>query len=270
MRPLLLVMVFLTFSTTVRAEWVQAEGSYIFSPVMPESEACQYAEERAQSTALRKVLGENFASEDVLRCTEQSDIAECTKNSAIWSTVDGFIRDIRGRTTKVLPNAEGHRECIVGFEANVQAAHGYADPNFDLGVSLNESVFRDGDTIVISLSPSQGMNIQVFQWLPYEKGSAAVLRLYPNPFEPTKRIEKSSTIPSEAAAKNYALKVGFPQGMPPGRAMVDEYLIIIASKDVLNLRDSYDLDDFRRVLSEIPRDRIRIVRRAYNVVRGAR
>jgi hypothetical protein len=159
---------------------------------------------------------------------------------------------------------------MVSFEADVLANQGKPDPNFDVGVTLNQNVFRDGENLVVSLDPSQKMVVQVFQWLPYQRGEAAVSKVFPNPFDTTSVITKPTTVPSATGAKRYDLKVGFPDGMPAGRKMVDEYLIVIATRKPVSLRDSYDLDDFRRILAELPHDQVRIVRKAYNIVRGSR
>ena len=252
------------------AEWVRSNGSYLFPPIMTEAEACQNAEERARVEAIRQVAGEAIAAEDTLRCTEQGDVAECSRNSAIWSTVEGYIRQVRAKSVQLTQNVANHRECSVSFEADVRVAKGRPDQNFDVGVGLNQSVFRDGETLVVTLDPSQKMVVQVFQWLPYQRGESAVSKVFPNIFETTSVISKPTTVPSAAGAKRYDLKVRFPDGMPVGRKMVDEYLIVIATRSPVSLRDSYDLDDFRRLLAEFPRDQVRIVRKAYNIVRGSR
>ena len=269
-KPALIAAVILMLPTAAAAEWVHTTGTYLFPPIMPEAEACQYAEERARTEAIRHVTGETVSSEDTLRCTEQGEEVECARNLAQWSTMDGYIRDQRSRTIGTRASAAGHRECVVSIEADVLAALGRPDPNFDLGVSINQPVFRDGEHLVVSLSPSQPMAVQVFQWLPYQRDDKAVLRLYPNAFDNAQLIDKATSVPSGNEAKRYDMRLEFPQDMPPGRKMVDEYLVVVATRQPLVLRDSYSLDDFRRLLAEIPRDQSRIVRKAYNIVRGNR
>ena len=269
-KPALVAAMILMLPTTAMAEWVHATGTYLFPPIMPEAEACQYAEERARTEAIRQVTGETVSSEDTLRCTEQGEEVECARNLALWSTMDGYIRDQRNRTIATRASAAGHRECVVALEADVRAAQGRPDSSFDLGVSTNQPVFRDGEHLVVSLSPSQPMAVQVFQWLPYLRDDAAVRRLFPNAFDNAQLIDKATTVPSETGSKRYDMRLAFPQDMPPGRKMVDEYLVIVATRQPLVLRDSYSLDDFRRLLAEIPRDQGRIIRKAYNIVRGNR
>lgn len=265
----LLAAIALLPSSPAMAEWVSASGSYLFPPVMPEAEACGYAEDRARSEAVRQVTGETIAAEDVLRCTEQGDEAQCAHNSALWSTMQGYIRKTRGKTVRVRHSVAGHRECVVSVEAEIAAAEGQPDPAFDIGVSLNQTVLRQGEPLVVSLAPSQPMWVQVFQWLPYRGDDQAVVRLFPNAYDAAGRMDGPATIPTQAGSRRYDVRVDFPPGMPPGRRIVDEYLVVVATRTPVTLRDSYALEDFRRLLAELPRANSRIVRKAYNIVRGA-
>lgn len=251
------------------AEWVEARGTYLFPPTVTEAEACTLAEERAQAEAVRQVTGESIAAEDVLRCTEQGDEIQCARNSALWSSMQGYIRRTGDRTVQVRPGVAGHRECEVRFSAEVVAAQGRPDPAFDIGVTLAQPVLRQGEALVIGLSPSRPMYVQVFQWLPYRSGEQAVVRLFPNAYDANPRIDGPATIPTAAGARRYDVRVAFPDGMPPGRRMVDEYLMVVATRTPLPLRDAYSLEDFRRLMAELPRADSRVVRKAYNVVRGA-
>jgi hypothetical protein len=267
-RPALLLALLLAVPGAASAEWVRASGSYLFPPVVPEAEACQAAEERARADAVRQVSGETLASEDILRCTEQNDQADCARNSVVWTAVGGDIRGVRERTQQTTADVEGYRKCSVTLEADVKVAEGMPDPAFDLGVGLNNSVFREGEPLVVTLKPSQAMAVQIFQWLPYEKGDAQIARIFPNAFETVERIDKPITVPTEAGGRRYTMKLGFPAGMSAKRKMVDEYLMVVATRKPMAFRDSYSLDDFNRLLSELPRADRRIVRRAYNIVRG--
>jgi len=265
--PLLCLL--LAIPATASAEWVRASSYYQFPPIMSESEACQKAEERAEADAIRQITGETLSAEDTMRCSEQGDEAECARNSTIWTMVGGLIRDKRQRQQETTPVIENIRKCTVSFEADVYVAQGQSDPNFTIGVTLNNDVLRDGEKLIVTLKPSQPMAVQIFQWLPYEKGEAQVARIFPNPLDANVRIAKPTTIPTEAGAKRYDLKVGFPAGQPPGRKMVDEYLMVVATRKPTVLRDSYSLDDFNRQIAEIPLSDRRIVRKQYNIVRGS-
>ena len=251
------------------AEWVRASGSYQFPSNVTEAEACQQADSRARMDAVRQLTGEALSSQEALRCSEKADEVECLRNSTIWTSVGGYIRSTRDRVEQTVVEIENYRKCTVSFEADVQVAQGSPDPNFDVGIILNNDIYRDGEPLKVTIKPSQRMTVQVFQWLPYQKGEAQVTRIFPNTFDTFYTIDKAITIPSEAGSKRYDLTMSFPTGMVPSKKMVDEYLMVVATKTPISLRDSYTLDDFNRVISEIPRSDSRIVRREYNIVRGS-
>ncbi|MGE5517063.1 MAG: DUF4384 domain-containing protein [Bacteroidota bacterium] len=265
--PRRLLALLLALPSPALAEWVEARGSYLFPPSMAETEACAYAEDRARTEAVRQVTGETITAEDVQRCTEQGDETQCARNSALWSSMQGYVRRTGDKVVQVRPAAAGHRECVVGFAADVTAAEGRPDPAFDLGVTLPQPVLRHGESLVVGLSPSQPMYVQVFQWLPYRGGEQAVVRLFPNAYDANSRIDGPATIPTAAGTRRYDLRVDFPDNQPPARKMVDEYLMVVATRTPLPLRDSYSLDDFRRLMAELPRANSRVVHKAYNIVR---
>jgi len=270
MRPILpLAMLVCLLSGLARAEWVQAEGGYAYPGTVTEAEACANAEDRARTDAIRKVTGENVAAEETLRCSEQGDDeAQCAHNSAVWTSLGGVIVATRNRTQQTVAEQGSFHRCEVRFEADVRISQGTADPGFTLGVSLNAAVYRDGEAMTIKLNPSQAMYVQIFQWLPYEKGEAQVGRLFPNGFDVQSRVAGIATVPSEQGGKRYGLRLVYPADQPTGRKMVDEYLMVVATRAPVVFRDSYTLDDFQKVLAEIPRNDSRIVKRAYNIVRS--
>jgi hypothetical protein len=251
-----------------RGEWVSAGAERIFSSEQSEAEACRSAEDKAREAAVRQVTGERLSSEELMRCSEQGEQVECAHNSVIWSMVDGDVRGIRNRRSETVAVLEGFRKCVVALEADVVAPPGRPDPSFDVGIRLNAAVFRDGEALEITLSPSRPMGVAVFQWLPYETGEAQVSRVLPNPHDPVDRIEGATTIPTEAGRKRYAMRMGFPTTMPPSRRMVDEYLMVVATRQPVRFREAFSLDDFRARLLELPRGDSRIVRKAYSIIRG--
>ncbi|TAN61677.1 MAG: DUF4384 domain-containing protein [Magnetospirillum sp.] len=258
----------LALAVPARAEWVAVSAERIFPPDLPETEACRAAEERAREEAIRRVTGERLSSEELMVCTEQNDTADCSHNSTVWTMVDGDIRAVRGRTVETAALADGLRRCTVALEAEVVVPPGRPDPAFDIGIHLNATVFRDQEPLEISLSPSQPMAVAVFQWLPYEKGEAQVARIFPNPFDTASVLKGLVTIPTEAGRARYSMRVGFPAGMPAARRMVDEYLMVVATRRPVSFREAYALDDFRARLLELPRSDSRVVRKAYSIVRG--
>jgi hypothetical protein len=226
------------------------------------------AEDKAKEDAVRQITGERLSSEELMRCSEQGEQAECTHNSAVWSMVDGDVRAVRNRRVETLAVVDTVRKCVIELEADVVVPPGRPDPSFDVGVKLNAAIYRDGEALEITLSPSQPMGVAVFQWLPYEKGEAQVSRILPNPYDSFSRIERVTTIPSESGRKRYVMRTGFPESLAGSRRMVDEYLMVVATRKPLEFRENYSLDDFKARLLELPRNEARMVRKAYSIIRG--
>jgi hypothetical protein len=268
MQRLALILVLVLAPAAARAEWVTARAERLFPPEQPEAEACRLAEDKAKEDAVRRITGERLSSEELMRCSEQGDQAECTHNSAVWSMVDGDVRAVRNRRAETLTVIDTVRKCVVELEADVVVPPGRPDPSFDLGVKLNAAIYRHGEALEITLSPSQPMGVAVFQWLPYEKGEAQVSRILPNPYDAISRIEQVTTIPSESGRKRYVMRTGFPESLAGKRRMVDEYLMVVATRTPMEFRENYSLDDFKARLLELPRSESRMVRKAYSILRG--
>jgi len=268
--PLLTLAATLCCAPPAAAEWVAGRAERLFGPETSETDACRDSAERAREDAIRRRLGERVAAEDLLLCAERGDAAECSTNRSVWSTVDGDIRAIRGetRTTAEGP-APGFRVCTVSLEADVVTASGQPDPGFDLAVRLGDhAVFRDGEVLALALEPTRPMHVAVFQWLPYETGERQITRLFPNPKDPDGRVDGPATIPTRAGQQRYVMKAAFPDGQPAAKRMVDEFLLVVATKAGVTFRDSYAFDEFRARLLEIPRSDSRLIKRAYSVVRA--
>ncbi len=265
----ILILAAAGLATPARADWVHGQAQRVFGPDTAQTDACRDATNRARAAALRARLGERLSSEDLMVCTDKAHKGACSLNRAIWSTVDGAIRAVRDKRVVVRPGpVAGFQTCIVSLEADVGVAIGHYDPSFDLGVTMNEHVFRPGDTLTLTITPTQPMHIAVFQWLPYRHTGMTVTRIFPNRYDTDDLFTRPGTIPTAAGATRYAMRLKFPGGMPPSRQMVDEYLMIVATKKKVDFRESYTLDEFRGRLLEIPRNVSRLIRRAYSVVRG--
>ncbi|MEO5373685.1 MAG: DUF4384 domain-containing protein [Alphaproteobacteria bacterium] len=241
---------------TAWAEWLPGRGEQVFGPEVPEAEACRAAEGRALETLLREAGGERVGAEQMMLC--QGDDGDCAIDRHVWSTVDGEIAGVRDRRAATAPAAEGLRRCTVSLEADVVVA-GPRDPAFDVGVDVNRTIFRDGESLTLRLSPSQPLYVAVFQWRGEE-----VVRLFPNAFDRDPRFETQGILPRSQA---YDFAVVFPDGQPAGRRMVEEFLLVVATAEPVSFRETYAIDEFRARLLELPRQRSRTVKRVYGVVR---
>lgn len=260
-------MAAMLYALDANADWISVEDEYNFPPEMAESEACQKAERRAKEKALKTVSGEKISSEDNLVCSEMKDTAECSLNRFTWSTIDGLIKGTRNRKIEKVPGVSGYNMCRVSLEVDVGVGSGTPDPSFDIKVRLNRRTFRDGEPLQIDMSPSQPMYINVFQYLPYIKSQNQVTRIFPNSFDKEAFFQQKGFIPTHAGSQMYDMTVGFPEGLKGPKDLVDEYLMVLGTKEPISFRESYSLEEFNSRLLEIPRQNKRVVRRAYNVVR---
>ena len=269
MNPYVLSLVCITmlFSMDVRGEWMRGEGEYNFSPELSENEACIRADRRARETAMRAVSGERLSSEDLQVCTEMKDTAECSLNQFTWSTINGVIKGIRNKTTKTVSGIGGYRKCRVSLEVDVSVGSGQPDPSFDMTVRLNRGTFRNGELLKINIDPTQPMYISIFQWLPYKKSVLQVQKLFPNEFDEQSHFRKPNSVPTREEQSKYNMKISFPDGLKGKKDRVDEYLMVIGTREPVKFRQTYSLEEFHARLMEIPRNDQRTIRKPYNVVR---
>ena len=262
------MLAFVLFSqNTASAEWVEGRGERMFGPDISVNEACEYARQRAQKDAIRKVAGETLRGEDLMVCQEQKDDASCILNRLTWSTTDGVIRGIRNSQQKISRPSSGVPTCVITLEADVVVAEGNSDPGFDMTVKLNQRTFRNQEALKITVTPTQPMYLTVFQWLPYEKSERQVTRIYPNDFDPVTLFKGEVTIPTKENQSKYSMLVGFPKGVKKQKKLVDEYLMLVGTRKPRTFRKSYNYEGFNRRLLEIPLSERRVISRSYNIVR---
>lgn len=253
--------------SVVRAEWQQGEGSYVFGPDMSEAEACGRAMVRARREALTKVSGTRVSFDDVMVCSEGNDNASCTMDRLAWSSLDGKIMGQRGESKAIKDVGHGLKECTSRIEIDVpeEAA---SDPSFDMTVNLERSVLRDRESVRVFIAPSQPMYLSVFQWSPKAGPSPQLARLYPNNFHKGEKVDKPVAIPPLSDANSYRLTVRFPERGAEGAKVADEYLIVLGTRQQVAFRDTYEFEEFRARLAEIPSRDLRMVRRGYAIVRA--
>ena len=64
----------------IKKKWYPSSGNYIFGPDMSESEACNYAEQRAKKNIMRQKMRERLKSRSHLKCL-QRQVSMSSKNS---------------------------------------------------------------------------------------------------------------------------------------------------------------------------------------------
>jgi hypothetical protein len=245
---------------------MQGKGEHLFGPDLSENRACDLSEQRARKDAIQKATGELLAADDFMVCREEKDKASCDLNRMTLSTINGVIRGTKKLHREIAPGVAGHKKCIIVLEVDVGEGIGRYDPSFDMRVVMNNRTFRSGEPLEITVTPNKPMYITVFQWLPYEKAQRQVQKIFPNQFDADNHFRESDTIPTKEKRSRYDLTVGFPQGVKGQRDRVDEYLMVVGTRNSVKFRAVYTLEELNSRLLEIPRPDQRMVRKGYYVV----
>jgi hypothetical protein len=266
----ILTISFLVIMSQAHAETVNAKGEYLYGPDTSETDACQLAKERAKANALSKVFGESISMEEQMSCREvrggKPDYG-CELNRVSWSSIEGDIRSITD-FRKVIELRAGEKACIVMLTVDVVIPNRKPDSNFDVKASINEKVYRAGDVLTISLEPTVPMHVAIFNWMPYQDRDA-VTQMFPNQMDLDSYITKKTFIPTENKSSSYDFTMTWLESLPKNKTFVDEYLIVIGTKKPIKWLSSYELDDFKVKLREIPLDERRVVKQGYQLIRGS-
>lgn len=265
---LMLATFFLAPMNPIHAEAVSARGEYLYGPETSEADACRLAEERAKAAALSKVFGESISMEEQMSCREtsggKSDYG-CELDRVSWSLIEGDIRAITANQKVIEPRA-GAKACMVTLTVDIVIPDRRPDANFDVKVNINEKRYRVGEVLTIELEPTAPMHVAIFNWVPYRNNNA-VTQMFPNEMDPHNYISKKTDIPTENKLATYSFTMAWLESLPKSRNFVDEYLIVIGTKEPIKWLSSYDLADFKSRLREIPLDERRIVKRGYQLIR---
>jgi len=234
-------------------------GEYRFGPNVAESTACKLAFERAKINALSKVYGEKIYAEDVMHCSEM-DNAECELNKSIIITIDGTINEIKNRE-RTLAKLEGFSICSFQIIANIDKPKQARDPKFDFNIKINKKYFRDGENLTIQIEPTIKMFVNIFQWEPYHSAGIKLIKIFPNKFESNNEIKNKKLIP-----EGYNFKVEYPTVQD--KKYVDEYLVVLATKEKITFLTEYEFKNFQVIISEIPNNEYRLKKRSYEILKN--
>ena len=243
-----------------RAEWVWAQGSVLFPPTTSQAQACAQAQDQARRDAIAQVTGERISAQQTELCSDLPGDTLCVLHSSLWTQLGGTIAHTRNISQEIQTETGDIRRCTMRMEADVQPWRDQEDAGFSLGFELSSPALRQGENLVLRLTPSQPMHVHVFGWQPGE----AVVRLFPNAYQTDDYITTDSILPDAHAP--YQLQAQFPpQDSRPAR---DEYVIAIATRQRVTWRDSYGFDEFQDLVGSLSPADSRIVRRSYLILRA--
>jgi len=251
--------------TLTAAEMAHGVGEYLYGPDTSQSKACELAEDKAKSMALISVTGESVSNEEQLYCKETSGKKsdyDCEYNSVKWSLIEGDLKSPRN-IKKEVESKTGFTSCKVSLEVEVIVPQRKPDPNFDVKAKTNQTVFRVGDDLNLEVESTMPAYFAVFNWLPYENNQVIFV-----PLANSSEAFDSYALKKDASGK-FQFKKSFSaewsKAYKGDKKFYDEWVVVVATKKPYKWLSSYDLDQFKEKLREIPNDERRIKRLGYQL-----
>lgn len=247
------------------AEMTTGVGEYLYGPETSQAEACRLALDRAKSMALSSVMGESVSNEQQLYCKEtsgkKSDI-DCEYNNVTWSLIEGDIKPPK-KVDKKIEDRSGATACIVAIEVDVIVPTRKPDPNFEVKLKINQTVFRVGDDFTLEFESTLPAYFAIFNWLPKENNQINRILL-------TSAADQSD---SDVLKKNASGKFHFKQifkttwsnAYTGDKKFYDEWVLVVVTKKPYKWLSSYDFEAFKEKLREIPNDERRVKRMGYQL-----
>ena len=243
---------------------VPVEGMFSYGPSISQNEACDKAIMNGKNEAIRRISGESISNDTVENCVQE----DCKLYEKTWSSL-GKNTVITGisNLTKEIVEVVGERTCKVKFDAEVIVIKEGINKEFyittDYGVK--KKVFkasssikaRDGDSMKMTIMISQPAYLYVYAWYPEDNAN---------------KLSHVISYPQYGNIKN---RYNFP---PSGEAYffmsdindkkyASEYLLLIASKQKINLGKDIDFDNMKKLLYDIPTSNWTKQRISYTVIR---
>ena len=232
--------------------------SHLFTAETSVVDGCRYAVEQLKRETIESSCGSHLSG-GVLRV--QGDHQDFLERLYFESTA-GFVTQYHLISQQVemvepLPG-ESLLRCTVEAELEVQCNQGERDPQFaplfEQQVALNQPSFEVGEEMVVEVVPQHFMVITILQLIPYLQGEERVWRIFPNEFDVDNHFEAGvAVLIPDQSQNDYQLIVD----LPDGRARALEELVILATRAPVDFPEKMSVEQFHRLLSEIPLDQRR-------------
>ena len=255
----------LLISNCLHAEMAHGVGEYLYGPDTSESKACELAQDKAKSVALISVMGESVSNEEQLYCKETSGKKsdyDCEYNSVKWSLIEGDLKSPIN-VKRELDSKTGFKSCKVSLDVEIIVPQRKPDPNFDVKAKTNQTVFRVGDDLNLEVESTMPAYFAVFNWLPYENNQVIFV-----PLTNSSEVFDSYVLKKDVGG-NFQFKQSFSatwsKAYKGDKKFYDEWVVVVVTKKPYKWLSSYDLDEFKTKLREIPNDERRIKRLGYQL-----
>ena len=243
---------------------VSVEGMFSYGPSISQNDACEKAIMNGKNEAIRRLSGESISNDIVENCVQE----DCKLYEKTWSSL-GKNTVITGvsNLTKEIVEVVGERTCKVKFDAEVIVIKESKNKEFyittDYGVK--KKVFKassslkakDGDSMKMIVTISQPAYLHVYAWYPEDNANKlSHVISYPQ----YGNIKNSYNFPPSGEA--YFLMSDIKD-----KKYTSEYLLLIATKQKINLGKDIHFDNMKKMLYDIPTNNWTKHRISYTVVR---
>ena len=240
-------------------EVVSVEGQYSYGPDISDNVACERAAIVAKNEAVRRI------SNDTIEDCVQTD---CTLYEKTWSSLgNNSVIKSTSNFTKTIVEEVGANTCKVTFDAKVEVIRENVNKDFyittDLGIkkkifkASSSKSAKDGDTLKMKINLSKPAYLYVYGWYPIDNENKLVKVIsYPQNNE----IKKSYNFPPNGGAYFLISETN-------KKNSASEYLLLIASKQKIDLGKDIDFNDMKKLLYDIPKANWAIKKISYTVVK---
>ena len=249
----------------VLAEWVPSEGRFVLTRDVTIGECFGEALLAAKRSAMSKFGLERLSSTTRDYCVDAGSQTNCELHQQTLNYFDGgYIAELRNSSER-REFVGSNEECVVSLEADVRKFNGTPDPNLIVRAEVTGSKRkRDGELFKIEGEASPGSYIYVFGFYPTVFGDKYFL-IAPNNVDNEIKSDGAFQIPTRQNEKRYFLVAQFPNEIKKDE--VTEYLIILASKDKLQMFDKQTSEDFHRRLHDIGRQNWQKTEVGYSILK---
>ena len=260
----ILIVLFLCITSSNAKQVVSVKGEYSYGPSISQNEACNRAIMNGKNEATRRVSGESISNDTIENCVQE----DCKLYEKTWSSLGNntIITGISNLNKDIVEEL-GAKTCKVTFDAEIVVIQENKNKDFyittDYGVK--KKVFkassspeaRDGDALKMKVMISQPSYLYVYAWYPEDNADKLVHVIsYPQYGD----AKKSYNFPPSGEAY-------FLISDTNRKNSSSEYLLLIASKQKINLGKDIDFDNMKKLLYDIPTSNWTKQRISYTVVK---
>jgi hypothetical protein len=266
---LLLILIFASFNLH-GITYDNIEVSEQYGKLTSHEQACGIARDSLFDKARRMASGyETISSESTNICKFSDQESKCDLFSSSFHSIAKvqivdyeFLKFADG--SKCRFSSAGNNVFEATVKANITLKKLPPPPdNFNFKISLNTNQFisyptnkiklrKNNDKLNITIETTEDMYVYVFQWWPYEDNNS-IIKIFPNENDKVNFFNSKvkHTIPTSQSLRKYALRVDFPNEEYVLDNDVQEFLMIIGTKEKVVFFDEYKFTEFGQKLANI-------------------